>query len=867
MNVRKRHSLMSWHGVLEATSSKEAQVAGIVALTIVCVSMVATQLNYVVVGDAHMIVVLAPITLCALLHGPLAALFCGAVAGLTELIHATWLPLDYYEKYFMAPWNSIGLFALVGLVVGLLFALIDRQWPSRSWQRALGLTVCCVFGSTLFTVLFSQSAYLINTILAYEVPVDLLNQLIGSHEVFSQWIADIGLMVPLTLVCDEASRHIDVASNRTIRQTFQGWLAVVIAVAYMISGAFAYTAVSVICRGVAEEELAGQLNYLAVQIEAHDSVIDALVDRNGTNVGMLNGIRARFLSEVTHNYSSGVNGVSVVAEDGVVVSSSVSSYLGRSFESVAGAGFADGFDPAVYDETRSREWDMGDGTLGYARISQMGYARVVATNNYQLLVALPATEVYRFRGPLMIIITVAFLAVFAAVFVQASLLLQNVVVRGFDRTNDALGRITKGDLDEVVDVHDTEEFTNLSGIINSMVSALKDSIAEAEQRLDAELITAKAIQQSALPQTFPPFPQVDRFDIYASMKPAREVGGDFYDFFLIDEHTLGFLVADVSGKGIPASLFMMAAKTELANYMLSGMDLTQAIQSVNYHLCQGNEAGMFVTVWAAILDYETGRLTYVNAGHNPPLLRHNGRWEWLRRRGGLFLGTFDTARYRSDTIRLAEGDELVIYTDGVTEAFSVGEEEYGEARLEKFLAAHVNDHPRMLVEGLRGDVAHWADGAEQSDDITVLSLEYGVAPQVTGSITVPATLDNLEHATGFLNAELTRRLCPIEVQHQIDIALEELFVNICNYAYDDEGEPGQVRVDYIYNATPNAITVQLTDHGDPFDPFVRADPEFHTSIQDVKVGGLGIYMTKESVDDFVYLRDGDSNIVVFKKTW
>ena len=196
------------------------------------------------------------------------------------------------------------------------------------------------------------------------------------------------------------------------------------------------------------------------------------------------------------------------------------------------------------------------------------------------------------------------------------------------------------------------EFAHLSGGINATVDALKESIEEAETRIDRELTTAKAIQENALPSTFPPFPEIDRFDIYASMNPAREVGGDFYDFFLIDDHTLGFLVADVSGKGIPAALFMMAAKTEVGNYMASGMDLAQAVQSANYHLCQGNDAGMFVTVWAATLDYETGELTYVNAGHNPPLLRHDGQWSWLRKRSGLFVGTFETAKYRTYTLQL-----------------------------------------------------------------------------------------------------------------------------------------------------------------------------------------------------------------------
>ena len=144
----------------------------------------------------------------------------------------------------------------------------------------------------------------------------------------------------------------------------------------------------------------------------------------------------------------------------------------------------------------------------------------------------------------------------------------------------------------------------------------------------------------------------------------------------------------------------------------------------NERLCEGNEAGMFVTVWAATLNYRTGELTYVNAGHNPPLLRHDGEWSWLTKRGGLFLGTFETAKYRSETLTMEPGDQLLLYTDGVNEAFNVDDEEYGNDRLEAFLRHRNYLRPKPLVEALRVSVATWAEGAEQSDDITMLALEY-----------------------------------------------------------------------------------------------------------------------------------------------
>ena len=861
-------SLLRWKGIGES-ETKAARIAGIVMLTIMSVAMVATQLNYAVVGDAHMIIALAPIALCALVHGTIPALMMGAITGLAELIHATWLPLDYYEKYFMAPTNSVVLFALTGLLMGLLLSLWDRKTRGASgWLRVVGLLACCAVGSAFFTVFFHQSAYLINSALNLELPSNLLKQLTGSHEVFSQWLANFGLMSIFTVLTERllVARQ-PLSSERTIRETFQGWLAIVVFVAYMVSAALGYTAISATCLYEADNDMVGRLEFLGTQLAERDKILDGVARRVNVAPGVLEEVHDSSVTSVAATDEFGRDNLSIIAEDGMIVSSSNASYLGQSFESVVGAGFRDGFDEKLYEDTHAREWAMNGEELSYARASELSYMRLSRSGKYQLMVAIPAHEVFRYRTVSMLGLSLAFLSVFIAVYIQASRLLENVVVRGFEQTNETLSLITKGDLSQEVNVHGTVEFTHLSGGINATVHALRDSIAEAEMQISRELKTAKAIQASALPQTFPPFPEINRFDIYASMNPAWDVGGDFYDFFLIDDHRMGFLIADVSGKGIPAALFMMAAKTEIGNYMMSGIDLAQAIQSANYHLCQSNDTGMFVTVWAAVLDYDSGDLTFVNAGHNPPALRHEGSWKLLDQRGGIILGSFDIAKYRSHTITLTPGDQLVLYTDGVTEAFSATDELYGEERLMAFLESHAREHPHAIVDSLRSDVSRWASGTEQSDDITILSLEYGVAPEVSGAITVPATIENLDGVMSLIHAELARRLCPISVQHQIDVALEELFVNVCRYAYAKDAEVGNVRVDYVYNASPNSLTVQLTDQGVPFDPVAATAPRRAFSIEDAQIGGLGIFMVKKSVDDLSYMRDGDSNIVAFKKTW
>lgn len=492
------------------------------------------------------------------------------------------------------------------------------------------------------------------------------------------------------------------------------------------------------------------------------------------------------------------------------------------------------------------------------------YATQQGVEGFYIVALLPVAEATLARNLSVLVISFMEVLVFAALFAAIYLLIKNVVVRSIWEVNGTLDQITSGDLEAEVNVRDSSEFASLSDDINKTVTSLRNAIAAESARIEQDLRTAKAIQESALPRTFPPFPDVDAFDIFASMNAAREVGGDFYDFFLIDDHTLGFLIADVSGKGIPASLFMMAAKSELANYMKSGMELSEAVHSANCNLCQNNDAGMFVTVWAATLDYNTGRLTYVNAGHNPPLLRHNGSWEWLRKKCGLFLGVFDTAKYRSATIDLHKGDELLLYTDGVNEAFSVNEEEYGNQRLEDFLNAHADQHPHMLVDMLRADVRHWALGAEQSDDITMLCLEYGKQPEVSGNITVCANSDGLGEIMRYLHFDLSQIQCPDATQRQIDLVIEELFANVCQHGYAGFSKPGQVQVAYIYNTDASTIAISVTDWGIAFDPIEYDGPK--KGVGD-EVTGMGIALALEHVDDIAYIRDEDRNVVAFVVGW
>jgi sigma-B regulation protein RsbU (phosphoserine phosphatase) len=276
--------------------------------------------------------------------------------------------------------------------------------------------------------------------------------------------------------------------------------------------------------------------------------------------------------------------------------------------------------------------------------------------------------------------------------------------------------------DEVEQLADA--FRKMQEDMLSYIRDLMEMTAEKE-RIGAELNVATQIQADMLPRIFPAFPERSEFDIYATMNPAREVGGDFYDFFLVDEDHLAVVIADVSGKGVPAALFMVIAKTLIKNHAQNRETLGAVFTHTNSQLCEGNDAGLFVTAWMAELQISTGELSYVNAGHNPPLLkRKDGRYEWLKSRPGFVLAGMDGIRYRESAIRLRDGDCLFLYTDGVTEATNGRQELFGEERLQNTLN-ELNGLPvKELLCGMKKRIDDFAGAVEQFDDITMLCMEY-----------------------------------------------------------------------------------------------------------------------------------------------
>ena len=340
-----------------------------------------------------------------------------------------------------------------------------------------------------------------------------------------------------------------------------------------------------------------------------------------------------------------------------------------------------------------------------------------------LLTCIPMSDVYADRDAQAYESAFAAIILFAVIYVLISMLVQGIVVNNLELINASLSRITQGNLDEVVSVRNSSEFASLSNDINQTVNALKGYIDAAEKRIEQELEFAHTIQESALPKNFS-FPRRD-FEIYATMDPAKEVGGDFYDFFFVDRDKLVLVIADVSGKGIPAALFMMRAKTAIRGLAENGQSPSAILYRANNTLCEGNDAEMFVTVWLGIIDLTTGKMECASAGHEyPVLMRANMSYEYVKDKHGLVLAAMEGMKFNEYELDFHPGDKLFIYTDGIPEALNTEVEQYGPDRLLAALNKVRNKPMTETLPAVRKDITDFAAGADQFDDITMIGFVY-----------------------------------------------------------------------------------------------------------------------------------------------
>lgn len=458
------------------------------------------------------------------------------------------------------------------------------------------------------------------------------------------------------------------------------------------------------------------------------------------------------------------------------------------------------------------------------------------------------------------------LTITAVTISLSGMMLGRQITKPIRRLTEDVAKIDGGNLAYRIKVETGDEVEALGNAFNHMTVQIQNyidnlaSVTAEKERIRTELKLAARLQLDMLPDGNNAFPEREEFTLHASMTPAKEVGGDFYDFFLTDKDHLALVVADVSGKGVPAALFMVVAKTLLRSHISSPEYLAEAVEETNELLCANNKNGMFVTAWVGILDLSDGTLTYVNAGHCRPLVCQNGgEYHYLTERGGFVLAGMEGMKYTQTTIHLSPGDMLFQCSDGVTEAHDEQDNLYGEDRLENFLNANIGKEPKELNKVIWKDIENFQGEAEQFDDITMLAVRYNgdIRTLKTGK----PDLEQLPKIMDLVEEYLKSHGFPQENTTKMLVAVDEIYSNICHYSQATESAVSCLVAD-------GRARITFTDNGIPYNPLEKPDPDITAGVEERPIGGLGIYMVKKTMDIVTYEYEYDekkNKLTIMKK--
>lgn len=414
-----------------------------------------------------------------------------------------------------------------------------------------------------------------------------------------------------------------------------------------------------------------------------------------------------------------------------------------------------------------------------------------------------------------------------------------------------------------ININTGDEIEDLGNSFNYMLDELDryvnnlQKVTAEKERIGAELDVAAKIQADMLPCIFPAFPERHEFDIFASMTPAKEVGGDFYDFFLVDDDHLAVVMADVSGKGVPAALFMMISKTLIKSAAQTGLSPKAVLEKVNNQLCENNEAEMFVTVWLGILEISTGKMVCANAGHEyPAIRRRNGSFELFKDRHGFVLAGMENVRYKEYELTLGAGDCIFVYTDGVAEATNSGNELFGTDRMLAALNKIENADCEELLHTVHDEIDLFAQNVPQFDDITMLCLKISDSKVLS----IKPSEETMSQVTDFIENSLSECDVPMKVIMKMNIVVDEIYSNIIRYS-------GAEEANVECNVTDGIITLTFMDNGAEYDPLEKEDPDVTLSAEDRQIGGLGIFMVKKIMDEVVYRYENGKNVLTLRKNY
>lgn len=397
-------------------------------------------------------------------------------------------------------------------------------------------------------------------------------------------------------------------------------------------------------------------------------------------------------------------------------------------------------------------------------------------------------------------------------------------------------------------------FKTMSNELDTYVKNLT-IVAADQQKTHTELSIATAIQTSALP----PIEKSDRLDLYAMMDPALEVGGDFYDFFKVDDDHLALLIADVSGKGVPAALFMMVSKIILRHNLRSGLSPAAALAKTNNELSANNPIEMFVSCLCGILDLNTGVLTFSNAGHERPILRRKGgEFVMAKIKSGLVLGGMPGMKYSDFEIQLQPGDVMFTYTDGIPEAMNEMNQQFGNEKMLASLNENCNCPVEELCKNIREAVLKHAGNAPQFDDITMLAFSLKERDRQTKTFEV--NKDSLTAVQEFISTWAEEKSVDTKYSNKLAVCTDELVSNVIFYG-------GATTLEVSCEKREDEILLTFTDNGKAFNPLTQAkEPDITVSVEEREIGGLGIFMVKKLMDVVTYKRVYERNVLSMKLT-
>lgn len=401
---------------------------------------------------------------------------------------------------------------------------------------------------------------------------------------------------------------------------------------------------------------------------------------------------------------------------------------------------------------------------------------------------------------------------------------------------------------------------------------LEDSLAlveAAKARMQEELNVGRDIQRSMLPRVFPAFPDRKEVELYAVLEPALEIGGDLYDFFLVDDHRLCFVVGDVAGNGVPAALFMAMTKIMVKTRAMADPSPASIVTYVNDALSADNDSCMFVTLYLGILNLRDGTLLATNAGHNPPLLkRQDGQFEWVTAKDGPMVGPMPGITFKESLMQLGPGDELFLYTDGVTEADNRRRELFGNSRLKAVLTKSQAGSVVDRLNDVMSAVRTFAGEAPQADDITMLGLRYhGVTQSDVEAKVFYRTMPNQLMAIPELQTAFEQYVAQWAgakpIIPTINMALDDLLNNVVQYAFPND--PTEHTIDVEGEVRDESVVLTITDDGIPFNPLSVAPPDLSVMLHEREIGGLGIHLIRSMFDDVTYHRKVGRNVLTIKK--